>query len=73
MRAGRFPPGGKVLVLGFPVLLPGGAGACARGGVRILRQLYPTLRKPDFTLELFTVERPDLTTPDDGRPWVGTV
>ena len=62
---------GKVQVLGFPVLLPGGP-VPAHEGVRCVfcGSLYPTLREPDFTLELFTaLNAPDLTLTMAGRGW----
>lgn len=62
---------GKVQVLGFPVLLPGGP-VPAHEGVRCVfcGSLYPTLREPDFALELFSaLNAPDLTLTMAGRGW----
>ena len=61
----------KVQVLGFPVLLPG-APVPAHTGVRCVfcGSLYPTLREPDFALDLFAaLNDPDLTLTMAGRGW----
>lgn len=61
----------KVQVLGFPVLLPG-VPAPPHAGVRCVfcGSLYPTLREPDFALELFAaLNDPELTLTMAGRGW----
>lgn len=62
---------GKVQVLGFPVLLPGGP-VPPHTGLRCVfcGSLYPTLREPDFALKLFTaLNAPDLALTMAGRGW----
>ncbi len=61
----------KVQVLGFPVLLPG-VPVPVHTGLHCVfcGSLYPTLREPDFALELFTaLNAPDLTLTMAGRGW----
>ncbi|HIZ48713.1 MAG TPA: hypothetical protein H9810_08350 [Candidatus Gemmiger excrementavium] len=62
---------GKVRVLGFPALLPG-ADVPPHSGTRCVfcGSLYPTLREPDFALELFAaLNAPDLTLTMAGGGW----
>lgn len=62
---------GKVHVLGFPVLLPAPEPP-AHAGIRCVfcGSLYPTVREPDFALELFArLNAPDLTLTMAGGGW----
>lgn len=62
---------GKVHVLGFPVLLPA-PKTPAHAGMRCVfcGSLYPTVREPDFVLELFArLHAPDLTLTMAGGGW----
>lgn len=61
----------KVHVLGFPVLLPA-PETPAHPGVRCVfcGSLYPTVREPDFALQLFAaLHDPDLTLTMAGGGW----
>lgn len=61
----------KVHVLGFPVLLPA-PETPAHAGMRCVfcGSLYPTVREPDFALELFArLNAPDLTLTMAGGGW----
>lgn len=61
----------KVQVLGFPVLLPTPEPP-AHQGVRCVfcGSLYPTVREPDFALQLFTaLNAPDVTLTMAGGGW----
>ena len=61
----------KVQVLGFPVLLPG-VPVPPHAGTRCVfcGSLYPTLREPDFALDLFAaLNDPGLTLTMAGRGW----
>lgn len=61
----------KVHVLGFPVLLPA-PETPAHPGVRCVfcGSLYPTVREPDFALQLFAaLDDPDLTLTMAGGGW----
>ena len=61
----------KVQVLGFPVLVPA-APMEPHNGLRCVfcGSLYPTLREPDFALELFAaLNVPNLTLTMAGRGW----
>ena len=64
MRAGRFPPGAARCRCWASRFY------CRAGRCVFCGSLYPTLREPDFTLELFTaLNAPDLTLTMAGRGW----